>query len=63
MYIKRLFDKIKLNLRMNFRDFLRKWQGQKDSNSQPSVLETAVLPLELCPCGIAVVLSTNCPSL
>ena len=46
-----------------YRDFLRKWQGQKDSNSQPSVLETAVLPLELCPCGIALVLSTNCPSL
>lgn len=26
------------------------WQGRKGSNSQPSVLETAVLPLELRPC-------------
>ena len=26
------------------------WQERKDSNPQPSVLETAVLPLELCSC-------------
>ena len=28
---------------------LRFWQGQKDSNPQPTVLETATLPVELYP--------------
>ncbi len=27
------------------------WQGQRESNPQPSVLETDALPIELCPCG------------
>ncbi len=26
------------------------WQGQKESNPQPTVLETVALPIELCPC-------------
>src|SRR5436190_24253168 len=28
-----------------------KWQGRWDSNSQPPVLETGALPIELRPCG------------
>src|SRR2546426_6830372 len=27
------------------------WQGGRDSNPQPTVLETAALPIELPPCG------------
>ena len=27
------------------------WQGQRESNPQPSVLETDALPIELYPCG------------
>ena len=30
--------------------YAENWQGWRDSNPQPSVLETAVLPLELHPC-------------
>ena len=29
------------------------WQGHKDLNPEPSVLETAVLPIELYPCIIS----------
>jgi hypothetical protein len=29
----------------------RWWQGRRDSNPQPTVLETATLPIELHPCG------------
>src|SRR5258708_18762961 len=28
------------------------WQGRRESNPQPTVLETATLPLELHPCGL-----------
>src|SRR5690606_41503762 len=28
-----------------------RWQGQRESNPQPSVLETDALPVELYPCG------------
>ena len=30
--------------------FFRAWQGQKDLNPRPTVLETAALPAELYPC-------------
>ena len=30
------------------------WQGQKESNPQPTVLETVALPIELYPCFQAV---------
>ncbi len=38
---------------MNVRPAIRlwKWQGQKDSNPRPSVLETDALPTELYPYG------------
>ena len=29
------------------------WQGRRDSNSQPLVLETSALPIELHPCMLA----------
>lgn len=29
----------------------REWQGQRDSNPRPTVLETVALPTELYPCG------------
>ena len=29
---------------------IKKWQGQKDLNPQPMVLETTTLPIELYPC-------------
>ncbi len=35
------------------------WQGQRESNPQPSVLETDALPIELCPCGNLNVLITR----
>ena len=36
------------------------WQGQKESNSQHTVLETVALPIELypCLCGFAVLSTT-----
>ncbi len=33
------------------RHFSTGWQGQRESNPQPSVLETDALPIELYPCG------------
>ena len=33
---------------------IRKWQGKRDSNPQPSVLETAVLPVGTIPLSIEV---------
>ena len=30
-------------------DRLKRWQGQRESNPQPSVLETDALPIELYP--------------
>ena len=30
------------------------WQGQQDSNLQQAILETATLPIELCPSMVAV---------
>ena len=39
------------------------WQGQRESNPQPSVLETDALPIELCPCslipGYSMILATT----
>jgi hypothetical protein len=32
------------------------WQGRKDSNPRPTVLETATLPAELHPCVFALIL-------
>src|SRR5690606_21681251 len=37
------------------RDRSRSWQGRRDSNSQPTVLETATLPIELLPCCLEMV--------
>ena len=34
----------------------RCWQGQRESNPQPSVLETDALPIELCPYSRRLVL-------
>jgi hypothetical protein len=31
--------------------FMGRWQARRDSNPQPTVLETATLPIELLPCG------------
>ena len=31
------------------RHFVKKWQGHKDLNPEPTVLETAALPIELYP--------------
>jgi hypothetical protein len=49
-----LFSQIpKLNSLLKW--FLCGWQGRRDSNPQPTVLETATLPIELLPFGCAVV--------
>lgn len=34
------------------------WQERKDSNPQPSVLETAALPLELRSCNVRILCTT-----
>ena len=38
---------------------LKKWQGRQESNSQPLVLETSALPIELHPCFCPVTLGVN----
>ena len=39
-----------LNLTAAIAGSVRKWQGRRESNSQPLVLETSALPIELHPC-------------
>ncbi len=39
------------------------WQGQKDLNPQPTVLETATLPIELYPYGAENEIRTRDPRL
>ena len=39
------------------------WQGQKESNSQHTVLETVALPIELYPCGAENETRTRDPNL
>ena len=34
---------------LSWTTFLQKWQGHKDLNPEPTVLETAALPIELYP--------------
>ena len=35
---------------LNWTTFCKFWQGHKDLNPEPTVLETAALPIELYPC-------------
>ncbi len=39
----------------SFLPHLRGWQGQRESNPQPSVLETDALPIELYPYILALI--------
>jgi hypothetical protein len=41
----------KLDLVGHFVRALKEWQGRRESNPQPSVLETDALPIELYPCS------------
>ena len=36
------------------------WQGRRDSNTQPAVLETAALPLSHSPKGIPIINDFGC---
>lgn len=50
---------ISLKKAIRFREWLFSWQGQKDSNPRPTVLETATLPAELYPYDSLIISHTG----